>query len=45
MKLPTSQDDVVLVLDTATRTPTLALARMDGQMIDQRQWTSEHRHG
>ena len=38
-------DDVVLAIDTATRTPTLALARMDGQLIDERQWTSEHRHG
>jgi tRNA threonylcarbamoyl adenosine modification protein YeaZ len=38
-------DDVVLVMDTATRTPTLALARGDGQLVDERQWVSEHRHG
>lgn len=35
----------VLVLDTATRQPTLALALQDGEMIHARQWESEHRHG
>jgi tRNA threonylcarbamoyl adenosine modification protein YeaZ len=40
-----NEDDVILVIDTATRTPTLALARLDGQLIEERQWPSEHRHG
>ncbi len=35
----------LLVLDTATRTPLLALAREDGGLIAQREWTSRHRHG
>ena len=35
----------LLVLDTATRTPLLALAGSDGRVIAQRQWTSPHRHG
>lgn len=36
---------LLLVLDTATRTPTLALAEEDGTLIGQRQWQSQHRHG
>lgn len=35
----------MLALDTATRTPTLALVDADGDVIDERQWQSEHRHG
>jgi tRNA threonylcarbamoyladenosine biosynthesis protein TsaB len=35
----------LLVLDTATRTPTLALAGTDGQVRAERQWHSRHRHG
>ncbi|MEX2547086.1 MAG: tRNA (adenosine(37)-N6)-threonylcarbamoyltransferase complex dimerization subunit type 1 TsaB [Chloroflexota bacterium] len=36
---------LLLVLDTATRTPTLALVDPDGGVIAERQWQSEHRHG
>ena len=36
---------LILALDTATRTPTLALVGADGDVIDERQWQSEHRHG
>ncbi len=35
----------LLVLDTATRTPVLALASADGGLIAQRSWTSRQRHG
>ena len=40
-----SDRDLILALDTATRHPTLVLVRVDGEVIDQRQWPSEHRHG
>ncbi len=36
---------LILALDTATRTPTLALVGAAGEVIDERQWQSEHRHG
>jgi len=36
---------MILVLDTATRTPVVALARSDGTLAGQRQWLSHHRHG
>lgn len=35
----------LLVLDTATRTPLLALATHEGGLIARRAWTSRHRHG
>lgn len=37
--------DLMLALDTATRHPTLALIGPGNDVIDQRQWPSEHRHG
>jgi len=36
---------LLLVLDTATRHPVVALAEQDGGLIAQRRWQSEHRHG
>ncbi len=36
---------MILVLDTATRTPVVALAIDDGSLIGERQWQSHHRHG
>ena len=36
---------LLLVLDTATRHPTLALAARDGAVLAARQWESRHRHG
>lgn len=36
---------LMLALDTATRTPTLALVGAHGDVVDERQWQSEHRHG
>jgi tRNA threonylcarbamoyl adenosine modification protein YeaZ len=36
---------LLLVLDTATRRPTLALADREGRLLAARQWTSRHRHG
>ncbi|MGI8928172.1 MAG: tRNA (adenosine(37)-N6)-threonylcarbamoyltransferase complex dimerization subunit type 1 TsaB [Candidatus Limnocylindrales bacterium] len=36
---------LILALDTATRTPTLALVGGDGDVVGERQWRSEHRHG
>jgi len=36
---------MILVLDTATRTPIVGLARPDGSLVVQRQWQSHHRHG
>jgi tRNA threonylcarbamoyladenosine biosynthesis protein TsaB len=36
---------MILVLDTATRTPLIGLARPDGSLVGQRQWQSHHRHG
>lgn len=35
----------MLALDTATRTPTLALVDADGEVVAECQWQSEHRHG
>jgi len=37
--------DLLLVLDTATRHPVVALAEPDGGIIGQQRWPSEHRHG
>ena len=36
---------VILVLDTATRMPCVAIAGADGALIAERQWKSLHRHG
>lgn len=36
---------MILVLDTATRTPIVGLARPEGSLVGQRQWQSHHRHG
>ena len=36
---------MILVLDTATRAPVVALAQPDGSLIGQRRWQSHHRHG
>src|SRR4051812_35881889 len=36
---------MILVLDTATRTPVVALAQRDGRLIGERRWQSHHRHG
>ena len=36
---------MMLVLDTATRTPVVALANDDGTLIGERRWASHHRHG
>jgi len=36
---------LILALDTATRTPVLALATMDGKVLADRRWASRHRHG
>jgi tRNA threonylcarbamoyl adenosine modification protein YeaZ len=36
---------MILVLDTATRTPVVALARPDGSLVAERRWASRHRHG
>lgn len=35
----------LLIVDTATRHPTLALAELDGGLLGQRQWESRHSHG
>ena len=35
----------LLVLDTATRTPVVALASRDGTILGERRWESRHRHG
>jgi tRNA threonylcarbamoyl adenosine modification protein YeaZ len=40
-----SDNRVLLALDTATRHPTLALVGPEGDLIGERQWQSEHRHG
>ncbi|MEO6349994.1 MAG: tRNA (adenosine(37)-N6)-threonylcarbamoyltransferase complex dimerization subunit type 1 TsaB [Candidatus Limnocylindrales bacterium] len=40
-----NQHDHFLAMDTATRTPTLALGHPDGQLVGERHWVSEHRHG
>jgi tRNA threonylcarbamoyladenosine biosynthesis protein TsaB len=37
--------DLLLALDTATRTPVLALAELDGTILAERRWESRHRHG
>lgn len=36
---------MILVLDTATRTPVVAVADADGRVVAERRWTSKHRHG
>jgi tRNA threonylcarbamoyladenosine biosynthesis protein TsaB len=36
---------MILILDTATRTPVVALANDDGTLIGERRWASHHRHG
>ncbi len=36
---------MILVLDTATRTPVVALAQPDGTLVAEQRWTSQHRHG
>lgn len=38
-------DAMILVLDTATRRPVVALARDDGTLLAERTWESRHRHG
>ena len=35
----------LLALDTATRHPTLGLVGPEGDLVDERQWESRHRHG
>lgn len=35
----------LLILETATRTPLVALARPDGGLLGERRWESRHRHG
>jgi tRNA threonylcarbamoyl adenosine modification protein YeaZ len=37
--------DVILVLDTATSTPVVALADAHGTLVAERRWQSRHRHG
>ena len=36
---------MILVLDTATRTPVVAVAAADGTVMAERHWQSRHRHG
>ena len=36
---------MILVLDTATRTPVVALAQPNGTLVGERRWQSHHRHG
>ena len=36
---------MILVLDTSTRTPVVALSETDGTLKGERRWTSHHRHG
>lgn len=36
---------MILVLDTSTQTPIVALAQPDGMLISERRWHSRHRHG
>jgi tRNA threonylcarbamoyl adenosine modification protein YeaZ len=36
---------MILILDTATRTPVVALAAADGTILAERRWESRHRHG
>jgi tRNA threonylcarbamoyladenosine biosynthesis protein TsaB len=36
---------MILVLDTSTQTPIVALAQPDGTLIAERRWHSRHRHG
>jgi len=40
-----TEHHLLLALDTATRHPTLALAEPDGDIVGERQWESQHRHG
>ena len=37
--------EVILLLDTATRQPVVALAAVDGTVLAERTWESRHRHG
>jgi tRNA threonylcarbamoyladenosine biosynthesis protein TsaB len=41
----TAPEGMLLILDTATRTPVVALARPDGSLLGERRWQSHHRHG
>ena len=41
----TASDGTLLILDTSTRTPVVALARPDATIIAGRHWQSHHRHG
>jgi tRNA threonylcarbamoyladenosine biosynthesis protein TsaB len=36
---------MILVIDTSTQTPVVALARPDGTLVAERRWHSRHRHG
>jgi tRNA threonylcarbamoyl adenosine modification protein YeaZ len=36
---------MILVIDTSTQTPIVALARPDGTLVAERRWHSRHRHG
>jgi tRNA threonylcarbamoyladenosine biosynthesis protein TsaB len=36
---------MILVIDTATRTPVVAVAAPDGMVMAERHWQSRHRHG
>jgi tRNA threonylcarbamoyladenosine biosynthesis protein TsaB len=36
---------MILVLDTATRTPVVAIATANGTILAERRWESRHRHG
>jgi tRNA threonylcarbamoyladenosine biosynthesis protein TsaB len=36
---------MILILDTATRTPVVAVAATDGTVMAERHWQSRHRHG
>jgi tRNA threonylcarbamoyl adenosine modification protein YeaZ len=36
---------MILVLDTSTRTPVVAIATPDGDVVSERRWASHHRHG
>jgi len=37
--------EALLVIDTATRTPVVALADRHGKLLDEQRWESRHRHG
>jgi tRNA threonylcarbamoyladenosine biosynthesis protein TsaB len=36
---------MILMLDTSTQTPVVALANVDGALVGERRWQSHHRHG